>query len=195
LISGHATPRSNGADAVAKTVAKKEKGGWKPNLLSPQRNASSSKGRTELSSPFRLQVPQPVIDDMIRHAHSELPYECCGLLAGTIALGSTPNEIMGRVLRPYVLANAAASPTDYDASPETLIAAFRDMRQAGLELLAIYHSHPTSKPIPSRRDLERNHYGSEVVHLIISLQTEPVIRAWRLEADSFRETPWDIVAE
>ena len=41
------------------------------------------------------------------------------------------------------------------------------MRTNGTELLAIYHSHPTSEPVPSRRDVEENTYGESVVHLIV----------------------------
>ena len=34
-------------------------------------------------------------------------------------------------------------------------------RDAGerLDLLAVYHSHPTSEPVPSRRDVDENTYG------------------------------------
>jgi proteasome lid subunit RPN8/RPN11 len=69
----------------------------------------------------------------------------------------------------------------------------RAMRQHGLEMLAVYHSHPTSAPVPSRKDLERNYYGELVVHLIVSLMTDPpTVRGWWLTADNYREAEWVI---
>jgi proteasome lid subunit RPN8/RPN11 len=92
--------------------------------------------------------------------------------------------------------NAAASPTLYEADPRSLFAAFKEMRREGTELLAIYHSHPTSPPIPSRTDLARNGYGPDVVHFIVSLlSATPVVRGWHLEETTFREAAWACVDE
>ena len=45
------------------------------------------------------------------------------------------------------------------------------MRVRGLEMLAVYHSHPTSRPVPSRTDLER-HGMENVVCMIVSLAVD-----------------------
>src|SRR5262245_30819973 len=108
----------------------------------------------------KLQISRQFHADMLAQALSESPNECCGLLAGR----------EGGVTHRYPLRNALASPVRYESDPRDLLAADKDMRQQGTELLAIYHSHPTSEPVPSRTDLERNFYGSEVVHLIISIK-------------------------
>ena len=74
-----------------------------------------------------------------------------------------------------------------------LFAAFRAMRESGLELLAVYHSHPDSEPVPSRRDVEENTYGETVVHLIIGLTgREPELRAWWLADASCRPAEWSV---
>jgi proteasome lid subunit RPN8/RPN11 len=68
--------------------------------------------------------------------------------------------------------------------------AVRDMRGLGLEIVAIYHSHPTSAPVPSRTDLERN-YSPDVMNLIISLQDgNTQMRGWWLSDKDFREADW-----
>lgn len=130
---------------------------------------------------FVLQIPRRLYDAMVAQAVAELPNECCGLLAGCD----------GRVTHRYPLTNALASPVRYESDPAALFAAFKDMRARGTELLAVYHSHPTTDPVPSRTDLERNFYGAEVVHIIISLKGGvPVVRAWRLEEASYSEVEW-----
>ncbi len=131
----------------------------------------------------KLQIRRHLWDEMLAQAVAEQPHECCGLLAGRD----------GRVTHRYPLTNALASPVRYESAPKALFAAFKDMREQGTELLAIYHSHPTSEPVPSRTDLERNFYGAEVVHFIVSLQGESrVVRGWRLGEASFGEAEWVI---
>lgn len=123
--------------------------------------------------PFaRLTIPDLLLDEVVEHARRESPLECCGLLAGS------PD---GRVVSRYAIENAARSPIEYETDPRGMLFAFRDMRARGIELLAIYHSHPTSEAVPSRRDLAHNTYGETVVHLIVGLANpEPDVRAWWL---------------
>jgi len=144
--------------------------------------------------PFRLQIPRIFYDRMLAQALAELPNECCGLLAGRlVAEGpSVPAKRLGRVEQGYPLVNAAASRMEYDADPKGIIAAHRDMRQRGLDILAIYHSHPTTDPVPSRKDIERAYYGEGVVSLIISLKgDEPRVRGWWLSEQGYREAEWE----
>src|SRR5437763_12020115 len=103
--------------------------------------------------PFRLVIPPAVLDAMLAHARAELPNECVGFLAGTIADG------VGSVTQCLPLVNEMQSPTEFLTRGESLPAAKRAMREAGAEELAIYHSHPTSAPGPSKKDLERHWYG------------------------------------
>jgi proteasome lid subunit RPN8/RPN11 len=132
---------------------------------------------------------------MVAQALAEQPLECCGLLAGVLegppeAVG--PAVRVGRVVERYPLVNNAASPVEYWSSDERLFAAHRDMRERGLEILAIYHSHPTSPPVPSRTDLARNYYP-DAVSLIISLTTAPpAVRGWWLSDRDYREAEWDV---
>jgi len=130
--------------------------------------------------PFRLRVPLPLVEAMIAHARASLPNECVGFLAGVIADG------IGTATQCLPLVNELASQTEFYAVP---FAAFRAMRAAGTDLLAVYHSHPTSPPVPSRKDVERNFYGPGYPWVIVGLAgAEPVVRAWWLEESGFRET-------
>ena len=124
-----------------------------------------------------LAIPDALLEEVIAHARAEAPLECCGLLAGRIADG------VGLVTARFPIRNELQSPTDYLTNARDMFAAFRAMRASELELLAIYHSHPTSAPVPSARDLDRNTYGESVVHLIVGLgSAEPEVRGWWLGA-------------
>lgn len=140
-----------------------------------------------MATRYRLLIPHDLYQAMLEQARSELPNECCGLLAGRIDAG------VGLVARQFPLINSAASPSEYWSEPRSMLDAEKAMRAGELDLLAIYHSHPTSPPLPSRTDLERNFYGDAVMHLIISLQNpQPELRAWWLLADRFTEAEWRI---
>ncbi len=135
--------------------------------------------------PFtRLTVPDALLAEVVAHARAASPLECCGLLAGT------PDGI---VSARYPVANAANSTTAYETDARDMLRAFRDMRGRGIDLLAIYHSHPASGPIPSARDLAHNTYGESVVHLIVGLAgAEPEVRAWWLGETGFRAAEFAI---
>lgn len=121
-----------------------------------------------------LRLPEDLRQQMLSQAIAESPDECCGLLAGRA-------ETVSLVIP---LVNALHSPIEYAAEPQGLFDAMRRLREEHLELLAIYHSHPKSEAIPSRRDLREWHYGDTAM-IIISLENEtPVIRAWRIECES-----------
>lgn len=128
-----------------------------------------------------LLLPHHLHEEVIGHARAERPLECCGILAGLV------EGDVGRVTRRYPLVNELRSPVEYNAEPRGLLAAHRDMRERGLEVLAVYHSHPTSAPVPSKKDLAAN-YSEEVVSLIVSLAgPSPSVRGWWLTASEYRE--------
>ncbi len=138
---------------------------------------------------FRLLVPRTVLEDLIAQAVAEQPNECCGLLAGV------RDGAVGRVLRRYPLVNALASPREFLSDGRSMLDADKDMRSHGLDLLAVYHSHPTSHAVPSRTDLE--HHGmEEVVCLIVSPATDPpTVRGWWLTETDYREAEWGVEDE
>ena len=123
---------------------------------------------------------------MVEHAQKEKPNECCGLLAGV-----RDGDVL-RVLAWHPLVNEANSEREYQSEPHSMLQATKSMRAAGHEILAIYHSHPTSAPIPSRTDRERN-YSVDVVNFIIGLsEPEPTVRGWWLTAEAYEEARWEV---
>ena len=130
-----------------------------------------------------LEIPSRIYEQIVAQAEREAPLECCGLLAGR----------GDRAEACYPVANALASRVAYEGDARETVRAFREMRERGLELVAIYHSHPTSAAVPSRVDLVRNYYG-DVVRLIVSLAGGPAeTKAYVLSEEGYREVPWTAV--
>src|SRR5262249_29260117 len=132
-----------------------------------------------------LTIPAAIHAAMIDHCRREAPRECCGILGGS----------RSRVVSFHPLRNALATGTRYEADPRDVIRAVQALRASETEILAIYHSHPRWPAIPSRTDLEENHYG-DVPRIIVSLLgEEPEVRAWRLGVDAYEELPWRVGPE
>ena len=130
-----------------------------------------------------LQLRREHVDAMIAHARETAPEECCGLFGGVSE---------ARAVTLYRLRNVTANPESaYEAAPEDLFAAQREMRERGEDLLAIYHSHPrAAEPSPSDTDVRQAYYPS-AKYLIIGLGgIEAVIKAFSI---SEREHRWQQV--
>lgn len=124
---------------------------------------------------------------MIAQARAELPNECCGLLAGRM------DGSIARIECRFPLVNELISPTEYLSEPRSMFEAMRAIDRAGLDIVAVYHSHPTSPPIPSKTDRERN-YSPDVANFIISLINDPPrVQAWWLDAERHWEADWLLV--
>jgi proteasome lid subunit RPN8/RPN11 len=108
-------------------------------------------------------------------------------------IGGRPHPRRTRVVRRLPAANQRRDrPTDrYALAPETLLAAQKQARADGLDLVGYYHSHPGSAAVPSAFD--REHAWPGVSYLIVSVQggRAEEARSWRLADDreSFDEEP------
>ncbi len=132
-----------------------------------------------------LIVIPSVFETMLETARAAAPLEACGLLAGT-------GE---RVTRCYVLTNADAAAEHYRMLPEEQFAALKDMRQHGLKMLAIWHSHPATPARMSAEDL-RLAYTPDVGYVILSLADAraPVLRAFQVSEGIAQDLPLRIEA-
>ena len=110
-------------------------------------------------------IPQPVRADLLRHAEDEAPNEACGLLA-----------LRDGVAERYIPArNGAASPYRFEleTEPENWF-----LEDDGYEL-AVFHSHVSSPPCPSRTDVENIGLWQGRPYLILSLGTGE-LAAWQI---------------
>lgn len=93
----------------------------------------------------------------------------------------------GRVTRVYLMKNTKASPEEYLMEPEEQFAVFKDMRQKGLELISIFHSHPHSPARPSAKDIAMAHYKEAIYTIISPEKAKEVMRAFLISDDKYRE--------
>ena len=117
-----------------------------------------------------LRVPRSLIDDIVDHARSEAPNECCGMVAA----------VDGRAVAVHRVRNSAASPLRYEMEGREQYRVQTAIEDAGQELGAIYHSHTRSDPYPSQTDINLAFYP-EALYVIVGVKgEEPDVRAWTI---------------
>mgnify|MGYP000416374313 CR=1 FL=1 len=117
-------------------------------------------------------------DKILEYAKVNLPEEACGLIGGTI---EDSNKYIKKV---YLLTNIDHSNEHFSMDPKEQLAAVKDMRANGYELLGNFHSHPESPSRPSEED-KRLAYDSKVNYLILSLMEidNPVLKAFNIDEE------------
>jgi proteasome lid subunit RPN8/RPN11 len=107
-----------------------------------------------MSTPLILRHSQ--VQEIIEHVSRHVPLEACGLLAG----------IQDRVEKVLFVRNQAQSPVRFVMDPYEQLRAFNWIESNGLELVGIFHSHPTGPEIASPTDIAEAAY--DVVQVICS---------------------------
>jgi proteasome lid subunit RPN8/RPN11 len=111
------------------------------------------------------------------------PHETCGLL-----LGRTRGDRVevARALRARNLDRERARDR-YELDPRDFLAADRDARESGDEIVGIWHSHPDHPAEPSETDRLAAWEGWS--YLIVAVTRERVtdVRSWRLSRERFAE--------
>ncbi|HZQ42034.1 MAG TPA: M67 family metallopeptidase [Acidobacteriaceae bacterium] len=101
-----------------------------------------------------LILSRALYDDLRAHGEATYPNECCGILLGRADAGS---------LRVTSLLRAGNTRTDsahnrYHIAPAELIAAQREARNQGLDIVGFYHSHPDHPAQWSTTDFAEAHW-------------------------------------
>ncbi len=115
------------------------------------------------------------------HAARTYPAECCGFLLGDP--GASGRVRVHRALPARNERRGAVAGSSYLIAPETVLAAQREARGLGFEVVGYYHSHPDRPAEPSATDREDAWPGMS--YLIVSVENgHPVaVRSWRLRPD------------
>lgn len=131
-----------------------------------------------------MRISRNIYDEVVGHALSDRPYECCGML------GRIDNELVSI----HRATNVGHSSHSFAMDPHEQEQIFDLIAGAGQELGAIYHSHTEIAPEMSRTDLRFAQWWPGVVWIIVGLAgDDPVIKAWAVEDQSAVEAPLDVV--
>jgi proteasome lid subunit RPN8/RPN11 len=119
-------------------------------------------------------IPEALRAALVEHARDEEPNEACGLLV--FRDGVAVDYVRGR--------NAAASPYRFEleVDPEAWF-----LEDDGFEL-AVFHSHPSSPPRPSRTDVENVGLWQGRPYVILGLRTGE-LAGWRIGPDAVEPLP------
>ncbi len=117
---------------------------------------------------------------MLEQAKAQTPIEACGILAGKD----------GAVHKLYKMTNADQSSNHFMMEPKEQFKVIKDIRAAGLEMLAIYHSHPETPARPSAEDI-RFAFTPNVTYVIVSLQdtNAAAVKGFLIEDGNVTEVP------
>jgi proteasome lid subunit RPN8/RPN11 len=133
-----------------------------------------------------LKIPANIFEQMVTQAKAQAPVEACGILAGKD----------NSVEKLYEMTNADQSSDHFMMEPKEQFAVVKDIRSSGLEMLAIFHSHPNTPPRPSAEDI-RLALTPDVTYVIVSLQEPacPAVKGFLMENGSVTEVPVEILEQ
>jgi len=116
---------------------------------------------------------------MREHVSRMVPEEACGLLAGRD----------GQVKAVVPVTNELHSPIRFRMDAKEQLRAFQWIESEGLDLLAIYHSHPRGPSHPSLTDMDEFYYPGVLSAIWWCLDGEWRMRVFDLDRKPFREIP------
>ncbi len=130
-----------------------------------------------------LLMPNPMGENLNALVRQGYPREVCGLLLG-VCRGD--ENVVSQVRQARNL-NVERARDRYELDPEDFLAADREARAAGLDIVGIWHAHPDQPARPSATDRDGAWPGWS--YLIVSVSREGVgeIRSWRLNGGEFEE--------
>ncbi len=126
-----------------------------------------------------IKIPRKITNQLLHLAQISPTTEVCGLIGSQ----------QGKPRSCYPIDNIAEQPQQqFLLDPKQQIAAMTKIRERNEDLLAIYHSHPTSPAEPSQIDIDMASYP-DALYFIISLNTKGVLelRGFKLGNNTAKE--------
>jgi [CysO sulfur-carrier protein]-S-L-cysteine hydrolase len=138
-----------------------------------------------------LQITKNQWERITAHLTEHLPEEACGLLGGQ----------NGQVETVYLITNADHSPVSYDMAPIELLHALTDIDDRDLQILGIFHSHPSGPPMPSATDIAQAYYPDSAYFIFSPARDETrdntrnewQARVFEIKDGAVRELSFEVV--
>ncbi|MCL5674839.1 MAG: M67 family metallopeptidase [Candidatus Omnitrophica bacterium] len=124
-----------------------------------------------------IALRKTLLREIIKNCEEERPCEGCGILAGK----------NGRVEKVYRMKNVEKTPVSYLMDSKEQLYVIKDIRNTGMEMLGIYHSHVSSPARPSRKDVDMAFY-TDVSYVIVSFEAQqPVVKSFKINGENVEE--------
>lgn len=130
-----------------------------------------------------IRLPGPLRKELAAMAVDGYPCEACGVLVGGQANGEVRVE---QVFQARNL-NTERAHDRYVLDPDDLMSADLAAREANLEIVGFWHTHPDHPARPSETDREAAWEGYSYVILSVSRAGVEDLRSWRLNGAGFAE--------
>ncbi|MRR30250.1 M67 family metallopeptidase [bacterium] len=130
-----------------------------------------------------MQIPISLRKEMLAHLEACLPEEGCGLLGG----------IQGKCSLLRLVSNDLHSPTGFRMNPQEQLQAFLLLEEMGLDLLAVFHSHPHGPQIPSATDVSEFAYPGVISLICVPSGADWIVRGFAIDGKRVTEITltWD----
>ncbi|MDO9288415.1 MAG: M67 family metallopeptidase [Thermodesulfovibrionales bacterium] len=125
----------------------------------------------------KFYIPKDIFDELISHCKDAFPNEACGILAG----------IENKASKIYKMTNIEKSPVSYFMDSKEQFKVMKDIRENNLEMVAIFHSHPSSPAYPSNKDLNLAFYEDSIYIIVSLIEKEPVVKGYSMREGKIEE--------
>jgi proteasome lid subunit RPN8/RPN11 len=122
--------------------------------------------------------------EIITQAQADSPNETCGAILGNNHTSQSIIPVSNIAQRPEV---------SFLMKPKELLNIFMKIEEEDLEIVAFYHSHPHSAPVPSPTDLAQAYYPETPMIIIGYPNREWVLKAYYLNKENYTPVPLKIV--
>ncbi len=116
---------------------------------------------------------------MLADVTQHLPEEACGVITGQ----------KGQALEVIPIENILHSPVGFRMSPDDQVKVLLQIEEKGLDLIAIYHSHPNGPEEPSTTDIAEAYYPEAVNLIWFPKEDQWQCRGFRIINGTIEEVP------
>jgi proteasome lid subunit RPN8/RPN11 len=141
---------------------------------------------------MELIIKKSDLQTIFDHCLAAAPNEACGMLGGKD----------GKVEKAYCMKNAKPGTDYYEMDPEEQFRVMKDIRDSGLTMIGLFHSHPHSQAYPSSVDVNQAYWPGtqlpnypDAVYVIVTLmdRARPVARGFSIAAGTVAEVPVNVI--
>ena len=139
-----------------------------------------------------LNIKKSDLQVVVDHCLAAVPNEACGMLGGKD----------GSVEKAYCMKNAKPGTDYYEMDPDEQFRVMKDIRDSGLKLIGLFHSHPHSQAYPSSVDVNQAYWPGtqlpnypDAVYVIVTLmdRAKPVARGFSIDEGKVTEVKLNVM--